>query len=305
MVVHIYGESYRFGFNGQEKENKIYGEGNTYSAEYWMYDSRLGRRWNLDPIPYPFQSSYCVFNNNPIFFVDPEGLEGQKSNKPWRLNLGLFTIGGRKYNKGVYFKWNTSFDRAFMSTVGGLRKAITGAEHNLSLVPMGRYAKTNVDLTFKSFIKVEKEYKSEGYSYKWTEQINTNESPNHTFTPSSIARYNYYQNKDLLLIKDINSLYLYYNFFTNPDHLFLYRKSKLLYKRDDLSLGDFAAEDITDKFYYKPMLKNPNAYLVNILVGPKGSGWMFSVNFSVNAWMKYDKEKNKRPWFHKFLYGTN
>lgn len=38
-------ERYWFGFNGQEIEKEIYGEGNTNSAEYWMYDARLGRRW--------------------------------------------------------------------------------------------------------------------------------------------------------------------------------------------------------------------------------------------------------------------
>lgn len=41
-----------------------------------MYDARLGRRWELDPITYPWQSSYASFNNNPIYFIDPLGLEG-------------------------------------------------------------------------------------------------------------------------------------------------------------------------------------------------------------------------------------
>jgi hypothetical protein len=44
------------------------------SAEYWMYDGRLGRRWNLDPIPVPWESQYAVFRNNPILLNDPLGL---------------------------------------------------------------------------------------------------------------------------------------------------------------------------------------------------------------------------------------
>jgi hypothetical protein len=56
--------------------NEIAGSGNSYTAEYWQYDSRLGRRWNVDPITYPWQSSYAAFNNNPIYFTDPLGLEG-------------------------------------------------------------------------------------------------------------------------------------------------------------------------------------------------------------------------------------
>ena len=66
-------EGYRFGFNGQEKDNQIYGSGNSYTAEYWQYDSRLGRRWNLDPKPIHSESSYTINRDNPILFVDPNG----------------------------------------------------------------------------------------------------------------------------------------------------------------------------------------------------------------------------------------
>lgn len=137
--VYVNESGYKFGFNGQMKDDEIYGPGNAYSAQYWEYDARLGRRWNLDPIPYPFQSSYCVFNNNPIYFVDPEGLEGQKPNKSNKINFGLFTIEKRQHLKGFSFEWNTNFHTAFMASVGGLRKAFTGAERNLSLVPMGDF----------------------------------------------------------------------------------------------------------------------------------------------------------------------
>ena len=65
--------SYKFGFNSQMKENEIYGEGNTYSAEYWMYDSRLGRRWNVDLKPNPSISWYSTFAGNPIWYSDPMG----------------------------------------------------------------------------------------------------------------------------------------------------------------------------------------------------------------------------------------
>jgi RHS repeat-associated protein len=64
---------YRYGFNGQEKDDEIYGEGNSYTAEFWQYDSRLGRRWNVDPVVKHWESSYATFANNPIFFIDPNG----------------------------------------------------------------------------------------------------------------------------------------------------------------------------------------------------------------------------------------
>src|SRR5690606_18318291 len=66
---------YRFGFNGQEKDNEITGvEGSHNTAEFWMYDTRLGRRWNVDPIVRYFESPYATFLNSPINLNDIYGL---------------------------------------------------------------------------------------------------------------------------------------------------------------------------------------------------------------------------------------
>lgn len=66
--------SYRYGLNGQEKDDEIYNStGTSYTAEFWQYDPRTGRRWNMDPVPNPSLSSYHAFALNPIFNVDPKG----------------------------------------------------------------------------------------------------------------------------------------------------------------------------------------------------------------------------------------
>lgn len=63
--------SYRYGFNTQERVDEI--DPNHYTAMYWEYDSRLGRRWNLDP-KYSFDvSRYSVNGNNPVYYTDPYG----------------------------------------------------------------------------------------------------------------------------------------------------------------------------------------------------------------------------------------
>lgn len=74
--------AYLYGFNGQEKDDEVSGAGNSYTAEFWQYDSRLGRRWNIDPVVYAWQSSYAAFNNNPVYFADPSGAiaQGEKTN---------------------------------------------------------------------------------------------------------------------------------------------------------------------------------------------------------------------------------
>ncbi len=62
---------YRYGFNGQEKENEL--NENITTAEFWEYDSRIGRRWNIDPI-YK-HSPYECFGSNPIWFTDKNGAD--------------------------------------------------------------------------------------------------------------------------------------------------------------------------------------------------------------------------------------
>ena len=63
----------RFGFNGQEKDNEIAGIGNSNTAMFWQYDTRLGRRWNLDPVDQIGISNYATFANNPIVNNDVLG----------------------------------------------------------------------------------------------------------------------------------------------------------------------------------------------------------------------------------------
>jgi hypothetical protein len=64
-------ESYPYGMNTQEKDNEIFT--GAYGAEYWEYDSRIGRRWNVDPVFKPWQSRYHAFSNRPIINIDPNG----------------------------------------------------------------------------------------------------------------------------------------------------------------------------------------------------------------------------------------
>ena len=62
---------YRFGFNTQEKSTEI--EEDTYTAEFWQYDSKIARRWNNDPKPNTSISVYAAFANSPIMLIDHLG----------------------------------------------------------------------------------------------------------------------------------------------------------------------------------------------------------------------------------------
>jgi RHS repeat-associated protein len=67
-------DKFRYSHNDQEREDDLFAGAN--SAEYWMYDSRIGRRWEIDPLAYEDQSPYVAFNNNPVYYCDPLGLIG-------------------------------------------------------------------------------------------------------------------------------------------------------------------------------------------------------------------------------------
>jgi RHS repeat-associated protein len=69
--------SYRYGFNGQEGDNEIYGDKLNYAFQYRMYDARIGRFWSIDPLKssYPWNSTYAFAENRVIDGIEFEGLE--------------------------------------------------------------------------------------------------------------------------------------------------------------------------------------------------------------------------------------
>jgi len=78
----ISGGEYRYAFNGMETDKEVSGTGNSYTTQFRQYDPRLGRWKSLDPLAgkFPNQSPFAAFNNNPLYFIDPSGLEGQETN---------------------------------------------------------------------------------------------------------------------------------------------------------------------------------------------------------------------------------
>ena len=67
---------YRFSFNGKEKTDEIYGNGNGMDFGDRILDTRLGGRWfSSDPEKksFPFESHYLFVSNNPLIYIDKEG----------------------------------------------------------------------------------------------------------------------------------------------------------------------------------------------------------------------------------------
>lgn len=67
--------SYRYGFNGMEKDDELKGDGNSYDFGARMLDPRIGRWFKMDSQSdnYPYISPYSYSLNTPIQASDPNG----------------------------------------------------------------------------------------------------------------------------------------------------------------------------------------------------------------------------------------
>lgn len=104
-------QNYRYGMNGQEKQDEIFT--GAYSAEHWIYDGRIGRRWNLDPIERSWESPYATFGNNPLCFADPDGLAPTTDYKDQKGNLIAHTNDGLDRTVIIPDAARKAFDVAF------------------------------------------------------------------------------------------------------------------------------------------------------------------------------------------------
>jgi RHS repeat-associated protein len=70
-------ELYRSGFQGQEEDDELKGDGNSVNYEYRMHDPRLGRFFAIDPLAskFPWNSSYAFSANRLLDAIELEGKE--------------------------------------------------------------------------------------------------------------------------------------------------------------------------------------------------------------------------------------
>lgn len=70
-------EKFRYGFQNQEKDDEVKGDGNSLNYKYPMHDPRLGRFFAIDPLAgkYPFNSVYAFCEDIVVNAIELEGLE--------------------------------------------------------------------------------------------------------------------------------------------------------------------------------------------------------------------------------------
>jgi RHS repeat-associated protein len=106
-------EGYRYGFQGQECDPEIKGEGNSVNYKYRMHDPRVGRFFAVDPLAshYSYNSTYAFSENIVLNSIELEGLEKidhlvySRKEKSWVISW-TETDNNLKENLNAYHKFN-------------------------------------------------------------------------------------------------------------------------------------------------------------------------------------------------------
>ncbi len=107
------GNSYRYGFNGKERDKDM--DGNNYDYGFRIYNPSLGRFLSTDPIgkSYPFYSPYQFAGNTPIQAIDLEGLEPEFIiNKQGKLTKPMIALFNAAFGYNQIEMQNTHWKKA-------------------------------------------------------------------------------------------------------------------------------------------------------------------------------------------------
>lgn len=125
-------EGYRYGFNGMELDNEVKGIGNSLDFGARIYDARIGRWLSIDPLwkKYSEISAYAFSKNNPILFIDGDGMD-------WLLYTGSKVIyfGGDPGDKTTQIKMYKA-----SSGHKGFQNSKYQNKSNDGPIPVGKYS---------------------------------------------------------------------------------------------------------------------------------------------------------------------
>jgi len=110
---------YRYSINGQEKTPEI--APNTTTAEFWQYDARIVRRWNIDPVLKDWESPYMAFSGNPIWFAD---IDGSDTTKPAPFSYMNTVSSNGNWLKGAMLLPGNTYVKAQNTVAGTLNGAV-------------------------------------------------------------------------------------------------------------------------------------------------------------------------------------
>ena len=111
---------YRYGFQGQEKDDELKGEGNSLNYTFRMHDPRVGRFFALDPLfkKFPHNSPYAFSENRIMDGIELEGLEVVLFNTEKNPNDQImFNVGTENNDKSALHIYAHGHQTAVMNDI--------------------------------------------------------------------------------------------------------------------------------------------------------------------------------------------
>lgn len=112
---------FRLGFQGQEHDDEVKGEGNSVNFKYRMHDPRVGRFFAVDPLShnFPYNGLYNFSENKVIAFIELEGLQTTPSNSRSGNARYMYQNGGstRVWVVGNSTQWRVNRGNLRPSTI--------------------------------------------------------------------------------------------------------------------------------------------------------------------------------------------
>ncbi|TAJ04857.1 RHS repeat-associated core domain-containing protein, partial [Marinilabiliaceae bacterium JC017] len=134
------GEMYRYGFNGKEKDDQGEWGQTAYDYGFRIYNPGIARFLSVDPLTseYPWYTPYQFAGNNPIKFIDLDGLEEAENEVSRSRNMivilhatELLNIDKSPKDQG---SWHIVFANDFQSANNQIKSSLNGKKINNLIV---------------------------------------------------------------------------------------------------------------------------------------------------------------------------
>ncbi|CAL2082170.1 DUF6443 domain-containing protein [Tenacibaculum sp. 190524A02b] len=112
----------KFGYNGKELEQAL--GANLYEMDWRSYDPAIGKWLAMDPVTHFSMSPYTAFDNNPVYWSDPSGMDSEEPEKPgtyegevYEDEDGMFIWDGQNWHSDM--GGGLSSDEIIINSSGG------------------------------------------------------------------------------------------------------------------------------------------------------------------------------------------